>query len=215
MGRISVATSADAHDVTVLRKLAFAYADQFRMTDDSGLEWGEEDQSGIVTAAWNDAGEIVSTTRGEVITDQRHAERKMMSTVPLGDEAFPSLLLTRGATRDGYGKTGLHSALRYYFIDAALNAGFASMLGLVYEGAPRIRLMEQIGYDLVPAARNWEKEAEILARPLVACLPRDRMRAALETLRAMVGPALDSFPWTGPRLVINSPGTLFANPGRI
>src|SRR5437762_8526811 len=102
MGRISVATAADANAIVCLRKSAFAASEQFRMRDYSDLEWGLHDEEGIVLAAWDENGEVISTTRGEVVINAADAEERMMSTFPIATDVFPALLLSRGATRVGY-----------------------------------------------------------------------------------------------------------------
>lgn len=203
---IRVATGEDAESIVNLRVAAFAGSGQFRMKDDSQLGWDAHDEAGQVLSAWDEDGQAISTTRGEILYSAAEAEHHMMSSFPAGSELFPSLLISRGATLKGLGRSGLHSALRYHLIATCINLPVQSVTGLVYSGAPRLNLMKAIGYEFYECERNWETEAEILGTPIVAVLRRENIDKAAEALLPTVAATLAEYPWCGPSLQFDLSG---------
>ena len=74
---------------------------------------------------------------------------------------------------------------------------YASVLGVVFEGAPRTRLIESLGYVLVSASDWWYTDVAPRRQTLLAHLHGSRMEDALATLGARAEPALAAFPWQG------------------
>jgi hypothetical protein len=202
---IRIATRADADAVYRLRLEAYAASREFRLTRPELLLWDEHDDDGIVLVACDASGTMLSTTRGGVVSNVAEAEDALTCSVPLPSSAFPALVLGKGATRRGAGSGGLHSALRYHFLDGVRDSNLGSVLGLVYEGAPRTNLMRRLGYRFERPARFWDPEADALKQPLLAVLDRDRVDAACAELLAELGDLLERFPWAGERILIMKP----------
>jgi hypothetical protein len=182
---IARATAQDCADIERLRREAYQAAPEFQVTDDRFVAWGRDDTDGIVLAAWNE-GQMVSTTRGNLLRDEAEAGRFMeceLSDIPL---RYPALILSKGATSRNFGRHGLHSMLRYAFIRAARDSGIGSVTGVVFEGAPRTRLMHRVGYEYFSVKEAWYSHVQPSARTLVAVLPRDSFGIALSTLAAEV-----------------------------
>jgi hypothetical protein len=196
---IRIATREDAEAIYVLRQAAYAASGEFRLTRPDLLQWDEHDDQGVVLAAVQ-SGEMLSTTRGMLVNDGQEAQEALTCTVDLPRTAFPALVLSKGATRKGFGKSGLHSALRYYFLEAVCEAGFPSVLGLVYEGAPRTNLMQRLGYRFERPAEFWDPEADALKQPWLAVLDFERIAPACEELRTSLSEVMRAFPWEGPRM---------------
>jgi hypothetical protein len=92
------------------------------------------------------------------------------------------------------GGSGLNSLLRCHFLSAALKAGVKSLLGMVYEGAPRTHLMETIGYQFSRPEHVWDEEVQPLTSVLVATLWNDHFNHAVGKLGATLGDLPDCFP---------------------
>jgi hypothetical protein len=182
---IARATAQDRADIERLRREAYQAAPEFQVTDDRFLAWGRDDADGIVLAAWYE-GQMVSTTRGNLLCNEAEAERFMeceLSGIPL---RYPALILSKGATSRDFGRHGLHSMLRHAFIRAARDSGIGSVTGIVFEGAPRTRLMHRVGYEYFSAKTVWYSHVQPSTRTLVAVLPRDSFGMALSALAGEV-----------------------------
>lgn len=211
-GTVRRATRSDAAPVTELRLGCYRNAEAFELLQPHALSWGPADDQNTVLVAQDSGGALLSTTRGVIVHDGREADDALGCLNELPASLFPALLLSRGATRRVVGGGGLHSLLRYHFIRAAADADIGAMLGIVYEGAPRTRLMSALGYDFVRPSQVWDPELRPLRPVLVGTLPRERFAPALEKLRQMLSELLVRFPFHGaplampPSLAAQSPG---------
>jgi hypothetical protein len=200
---IDRASRHDADEVFGLRLAAYGNAAEFELVRPELLRWGPHDDAGIVLAA-RDGGRILSTLRGVVVADRDAAEDELTCSVPLGPAAFPALVLAKGATLRGYGRSGLHSALRFHFLAAALEGRINSVLGLVYASAPRTNLMRELGYEFRAPARLWDPEGVPIQPGLFAYLSRGRVPSARDRLAAEVADVLAAYPWHGAALRIDA-----------
>jgi hypothetical protein len=181
MFRMGRATEQDATDIQRLRLEAYRAAPEFQLSDEGCVAWGREDAEGVVLAVWHE-GVVVSTTRGNLLRDRAEAEQFLkcdLSDIPL---RYPALALSKGATSAQFGRHGLHSMLRYAFIHAARDYGLASVTGVLWEGAPRSRLMRRVGYEYFTPKRQWLPVSRVNTKTLVARLPSDSFAMALSTL---------------------------------
>jgi hypothetical protein len=185
MFRIARATAQDCAAIQRLRLEAYQGAPEFQVTDERFVAWSGDDAEGIVLAVWHE-GMVVSTTRGNLLRNRAEAERLMecdLSDTPL---PYPTLALGKGATSVGFGRHGLHSMLRYAFIQAARDRGIASVTGVIFEGAPRTRLMRRVGYEYFAPKREWYSNVRCNTKTLVAVLTSDSYALALSTLSAEI-----------------------------
>ena len=88
--------------------------------------------------------------------------------------------------------------MRLYCLEAAIALGMKSVIGIVYQDAPRTRLMVRLGYELKPVARSEDSEHRYISQCLFAYLHlKSSGHTAIETLRAQVGTAERKVAWTG------------------
>jgi hypothetical protein len=106
----------------------------------------------------------------------------------------------RAATAPGRTGRGLNSVLRWHCLTAARDAGFSSVLGLAYQGAPRMRTMEAMGYRALEPERVWDPEVEPLSPPILVYLGRALFAGALDYLWPLASEGVSAFPWQGPPL---------------
>jgi hypothetical protein len=196
MKTVRIVNRDSAEQIAALRIECYSNAREFRLLQPECLIWNELDDKGVVLAAF-DSEEPVSTTRGLLVFSARDAEDVMGCEVDLPSSEFPALILGRGATRPDAARMGLHSVLRYYFIGSIIGSPIQSMLGMVYSGAPRTHLMQQIGYTLRKAPRVWDPEVEALQDVLVGHLPAAAFHSARTVLETLVDPALREYAWVG------------------
>ncbi|MBJ7311456.1 hypothetical protein ACFOLJ_22305 [Rugamonas sp. CCM 8940] len=196
-GTIAQASRADAAEIENLRLSCYRAAREFELLQPAALAWDAADDANTVLIARSNSGQLLSTTRGSLVADAQTAEQAMGCSNELPDAVFPSLLLGRGATLHAKGGAGLHSLLRYHFLLAASGSTVQSLIGMVYAGAPRTRLMAGIGYEFFQPNQVWDPEVRAHSPNLIAVLERDRFAAALNQLEATLGDLLGRFPLHG------------------
>ena len=196
------ATRADAAEIYSLRLSEYMRAEEFRLAEPTILLWNERDDRDGVLTAWDKSNDPISTMRGGIARTKQEAEERIKCTLP-NEYAFPALLLDRGATKEEHRGRALNSALRYYFFLASLNLPISSVLGAVYEKAPRVNTMMSLGYTLFAPARN--RQTHLLAdRPLlITYLQGSKIQDACDRLKTLAHSALDDYPWQGDPLQFN------------
>jgi hypothetical protein len=191
---IRLATTEDAAAITHLRQSSFLQSRDFKVLDPDKLAWGEHDLKGLVLSLWDRNRGLLSTTRGEVLRNLECAEIKMECRLKLVNLEFPCLLLGKGATIQEQGGTGFHSALRYCFLRAAIKTPLQSITGIVYEGASRTRLMQEIGYEFYRPDRFWYENLVSDKTALIAKLRRSQFESASAILARIAEPILNEYP---------------------
>lgn len=190
--------------IEALRRSAYQRAPEFAVLRPSAYQWTHADDRGDVLAVWDEHRTPLATMRGTVVADRDEAERQLECTVPVDGALFPALVLERGATCADRSASGLNSLMRYYFIEAALRRALGSVLGAVFDGAPRLRLLARIGYEFVKSDRVWDENIAPRASVLIASLPRERMPGACAVLLESLNDVLGRFPWDGPPMTMNA-----------
>jgi len=199
-GCVGIAKHEDADEISKLRISSYQEAKEFRLLLPQALVWDPEDRRLVVITARDRLGSILSTTQGMLLSSRTDAERTIGVSVSLDATHFPALLIGRGATVRSHGRSGLHSVLRWHFLRAASEANINAVLGLVYESAPRVKLMRELGYQMHVPERVWDPEVEVVRPALLAVLPRLAFSSALARLTEIVGSTIESYPWEGPAI---------------
>jgi hypothetical protein len=203
---IRIVDEKDADAIFNLRYECYSRAREFKLLQPECLRWNDWDRAGVVLAAYDDAAPI-STTRALLVTASADAEECMGCSVDLPSEAFPAIVLGRGATLRDAARIGLHSTLRYYVIRSAIEFGLRSLIGMVYSNAPRTNLMRDIGYTFTEPAKNWDPEVAVVEPVMVAYLARERFSSACRSLEALLHSTLADFPWIGESMAWTPVGT--------
>jgi hypothetical protein len=193
-GHIRRATYGDANAISELRLQAYSEAPEFTVMDAAALKWSADDEDNVVLAVWDSIGTALSTTRGDLLFGSDEAQLRMecaLDGIPIG---FPAMQLGKGATRKPYGRQGFHSALRLCFLDASMQRGVRTLLGVVYDGAPRTRLMRSIGYEFYVPRSYWYQDLDAHRRTLIAVLHNRDFAAASSFLHERVGHVLSDYP---------------------
>lgn len=194
MGYIRRAKRADGERVSQLRLCAYRRAGEFSVEDEAPILWTAKDEHHVVLVAADRNDRMISTTRGEVYTGYASAMEAMECSWAASDDLFPALLLGKGATLSEFRRSGLHSTLRYHFLANALPTPIRSAMGIVFEDAPRTRLMQTIGYEFVAPDEFWYTDLMTTKRTLIGVLAQDRIESACALLRAKLGDVLPEYP---------------------
>ena len=193
-GYVRRARRSDAKQIAELRLTAYKHARDFQLSEEAPMLWTSMDEQFVVLAAWERDGQAISTTRGEVYNGYEAAEQAMECAWDASPADFPALLLGKGATLRRYQGTGLHSALRYYLLSAARNSPIRSLMGIVFENAPRTRLMARIGYEFKVPDAIWYTDLRTPRRTLIGILRGQSFGAACSELSAEIGETLKAYP---------------------
>lgn len=200
MQHIRLATPLDRAAIKSLRVAQYQRSAEFVLLDPDAMAWDPDLPGNLVLAAW-DGSVLVSTMQGSVVWSAAQAEELLQCRVVLVEESFPCLALVRAATEFSHRQKGLNSAMRYHFLRAAADAGLRAVIGGVYEGAPRNRIMAAIGYEF-SSQPFWEVELRSYRDYSLAVLPAAKLQQAIITLHEHTASVLAEYPWSGPALDI-------------
>lgn len=196
-GCCRVATLADAKAVGDLRRNEYLASPEFQWSAQEfldSLKWGAADNEGLVCGVW-DGARLVATMRAQVIQtrDDAPAEISGMS-VPGDIDVWPAFILRAAATAREYRQLGLNSLLRLHFLEAMMKSDLRYLLGYVAIGAPRTRLMQELGFEFLH--RQDDDPLHPSAPMALAWLDlKSQGPRAADHLRRMLSIEFDLFPW--------------------
>ena len=190
------ATRDDAAEIASLRLSEYSGAREFTLVEPTLLLWNGSDDRDVVLAAWDEFGKAISTMRGGIARNRREAEGRLQLKLP-DEYVFPALILDRGATKKEYRGKGLNSALRYLFFLSILDLPVHSVLGAVYDKAPRVETMKSLGYTSSIPSKNFQAHVRGNVPLIVTHLEHSRIRDACDTLKKLVEPVLSEYPSCG------------------
>ena len=197
---VGLADPADQEAVNALRLETYSAAPEFRLLRPDLLVWDVRDPSCTVLGGWEEAGRLVATIQCRVASSAAHAEALIGVSVEMAATCFPAVVMGRAATAPGRTGGGLNSVLRWHCLTAARDVGFRSVMGLAYQGAPRMRTMEAMGYRQWQPVRVWDPEVEPKSPPILVSLHQADFAAALDYLRPLAAERVAACPWQGPTL---------------
>ena len=181
--RISVVREAvDRQAVVAVRQLAFAQAREFVWHDQQALAWGPDDEQATVLALWDADAGLSATVRAHVLPSAQVAQAVIGYPIEHLPLPGPLLLLTRAATHPKGQCRGANALLRVAYLSALLRTELRCVITQVYDHAPRLRAMQQAGFELTPLSRGWDSEARARTQPLLAWMTRERVDAGLRAL---------------------------------
>ena len=195
MKMIRQATSDDQSAISLLRIQEFKRANEFTLVKPEYLLWDRYDEENVVLAAW-DGPEAVSTMRAVLVLNPTQATQCLQCTTP-AHVAYPAIVLNSGATRLEYRGTGLNSALRYYVLEAAIRNNIKTIVGPIYQGAPRTNFMQKLGYVFVTPIKSWQNKLSPKKVRRLALLKETRFNQAAGLIKTSRADILRVFPWAG------------------
>jgi len=195
-------TRSDCNAVNALRLAGYSTASEFELLAPEHVLWDAQDDESLVLGVW-EGDTLISTLRGVVARERTEAEALFDCTIDIADSLYPTLVLGRGATAESHRRIGLNALLRLYFLRAALNPANpkdkligASLVSPV-EGAPRVRLMEQLGYRFHTPAKVDESAMRGHSKWLVGVLERSGFYQSIKLLSELTHDVSGRFPWQG------------------
>ena len=187
---IRLATEADRNDVNRLRTEEYNRSSEFELRDQNAILW----KHGYVMGAWN-GNRLVATMQLEIARSKETAEQILGVPLPNLENFFPTVVLSRAATCRDYRGFGLNSALRYYCLTNAKDVN--SIMGGVYQGAPRTGVMGRIGYEFIPLQSSWTAGIHAKVESQLALLRRAGFELAIGELKKIASHALVEYEWQG------------------
>ena len=184
-GLVTLVRGNDKQIIAVenLRREAYERAPEFQIANRNAWAWTDADVKGHVLAIWDREGNLLSTMRGIYASNRAEAEEQLECTMPLGSSWFPTIILEKAATAARTANKGLNALLRYMFIEAALQHKLGSVTGAVFEGAPRIKTLIELGYQISLVERMWDPNFHEHKPVHLVALPRKEMAMASLKLR--------------------------------
>lgn len=196
MNSIRQVTPKEQKQITQLRITEFGRSSEFSLKKPEKLEWNQCDDKHVVLAAWDASGLAVSTMRAVQIDNAIEAASAIECTPP-PQVNYPAIIFNSAATRKSHRGLGLNQALRYHFLLSALRGHIQTIISPIYEGAPRIAFMAELGYEFMVPKKNWQTKLAPKRRRIVGLLQRSKMAHALRHLMAQRTDIIRSYPFQG------------------
>ncbi|OYZ13360.1 MAG: hypothetical protein B7Y39_17905 [Bdellovibrio sp. 28-41-41] len=163
---ISFALDDANHEIENLRKQEYAMASGYTL-DLETLRWSTSDSQSYVMVA-RDHQQMVSTMRGELITDQTLLEKKLECPWAFPKHLqWPAILLSRAATSKSHQSQGLNLVLRYWFLKMAQHHGIPLVVGTFVSGSPRQNTLLDMGYQFFENTLGWQQSTYRSLRPVI------------------------------------------------
>jgi len=203
MKNIRQASRRDHDQINALRIREFQRSAQFTLIQPDKLLWNHRDDTAIVLSAW-DGPCAVATMRAVVVHNAAEAESCVECIVP-AETDFPAMVFNSAATHWDYRGIGLNQLLRYYFLKIALDNEIQSLLSPMYEGAPRIQFMKDLGYKFKVPPLSWQNKLNPKAVRILGVLTRPMMPRAIDFIAAHRHDIIKTYPWKGRRIELDNP----------
>jgi hypothetical protein len=166
------------------------------------LNWTDEDDHARVLSVWRD-GQPIATMRVEMVPDRGYIATYSSGLMPPAHHLeWPAFALARVATHAAYGRTGLNSLMRRYFLESAICCGVRRQYGYVVVGAARTQLMAKLGYEFLLRADQDPDLASQRPWALTWIDLREHGSQALAQLDLLISQLSQEYPWVGPPLVL-------------
>jgi hypothetical protein len=196
MKQIRMAIARDQKEITALRIQEFGRSRNFKLLKPELLHWNDFDDTHTVLGIWNDHQEVIATLRLVRVTDLGEAVRQLEADIPV-KIGFPCLIFNSAATRQDHHRQGFNQLLRYYSIQAAMAHDIRHLISPVYLNAPRLALMEKLGYTFHEPSRTWQTKLAPYSQRILAVMGRSLFPSALKFLEQSIPHLITAYPWTG------------------
>jgi len=213
MKAIKQASRKDHEKIEALRIREFQRSAQFTLLRPEKLKWNCCDETATVLAAW-DGPCAVATMRAVVVNNAAESENCVQCAVPT-DTNFPAMVFNNAATHSDYRGIGLNQLLRFYFLKIAMDNGIQSLLSPMYEGAPRLRFMEELGYTFTTPSLSWQNKLNAKATRIIGILERAMMPRAINVIETHRNEVIKAYPWRGKHVRLKNTLSKHAETGRI
>ena len=190
------ATYKDRKIINRLRIKEFSRSSEFDLLLADQLKWNRCDDTHIVLAAWANRRKAVATMRAVVVINRSYARACLQCSLP-DQLSYPAIVFNSAATHIDYRRLGLNQAICYHFLLAAVRCGIEAILSPIYQGAPRIDFMKQLGYRFIAPEKNWQTKLLPKNKRILGILPRSQMGRAIDCLRRCRGEVIQDYPWMG------------------
>lgn len=176
---IRQATLDDNEQLTNFRISQFKTAKEFELLGTKDFS----SQFGSVWVATRD-NEIISTMQAEILANIHLLNSKVNCSMPNNFLTFDTLYLSKGATKKEYRNTGLNSLLRLYILQSIIDTTtIKSLSGIAYENAPRLNLLNRLGYELAEIS-DWDNSVfKPVGKVFLLRLDRDNFNFAITEIK--------------------------------
>lgn len=201
MKQIRIATLTDKNEVTALRIQEFDRSRNFKLLKPQLLQWNDIDDTHTVLGVWNEHREVIATLRLIRVMDLQEAVMRLEADIPV-EIGFPCLIFNSAATRQDHHRKGFNQLLRYYSIQAAQAHDIQHLISPVYLNAPRLALMEKLGYTFHDPPHTWQTKLAPYSQRVLAIMERPSFASALAYLEKSIPHLITAYPWTGNPIVL-------------
>ncbi len=177
-------TVLEQREVSQLRVEAYRVAYGTTLKSFDFLHWDANDDWGCVMYVRDQEGTAIASLRGILLSEQAALEQlfdiRLDFAVPC-----PVVALDRLVILPAHRKKGLSSLFRYHLYSASVHAPIGCLAFTINEGASRIAMQKQIGFQFAPASTEHREQSpyDNQTRVLFAHLPQAACAMATEVVR--------------------------------
>ncbi len=178
-------------ELATLRKRCYALSKSFEWFDERALGWSADDAASVVLGVLEANDVLVASVRATIRRDRDAVEGMLMYSTSGVPARFPALIGARSATEPAHARHGLAGVMRWVIVSQACRLRLASITGVVYDDAPRVRSMLAQGYEFYDPPQHWDREARLRARPIIISMPAANYARSLDAIESQLGAALE------------------------
>jgi hypothetical protein len=195
---VAVAQRSDESELTALLREGFSKNRDVTVIDSAFFVDHFYGRSAVVVA--RSGALLLGTMRATLVSNPREMGH-FDDEGHFLNELRPALYLSRAATKLDSLSKGINSIMRLYCTEAAINLGLRGVVGFVYQGASRTKLMSRMGYSFFPLRAEGNLQLKYESPCLFARLPLEKLgKSAIATLRSEVANSGKNVRWAGPTI---------------
>jgi hypothetical protein len=146
--------SSDRHEIERHRRENLVRSESFTALS-TAVAWNGSDEQGKVLGVYESRHGLVASLRVEMVLSPEELVPKLdyeFLAVP-----YPCALLGKATTSAGFRGRGFNTYLRYLAYGEIYRSGLECVVGTIVPGAPRMRLMQKLGYEFVENPLGWRR----------------------------------------------------------
>jgi len=160
------------------------------------LYWNESDEKGIVLGIRDSNEKLISTMRIETLHNWKEVKEKLDYDFAYEHIHLPAGLLGKAVTDPSHQGLGLNTYLRYLAYPVLHQKGLQYVIGTVQPHAPRLSLLQKLGYTFVENKSGWSRFGYQSGGTTLVCILdlRKNFKNIMNTLKPLVQKNIRLYP---------------------
>ena len=108
---------------------------------------------------------------------------------------FPAINIGKSVTKTEFQNTGINSIMRLQVFNILLYSKFQAITGIVYDNAPRVQTMRQLGYEFHEIQKKKGTNLEIFEKRYLVYLSKEKLNHAIVLLENRLLGQIKEYNW--------------------